>query len=86
MPASAPNVAHAPATKEASGQRREPSSLPRCAPLKVAPPSGSPAEPSPGHGASEAVRHRERVDGKDAGRAPLTSITNSMKYMSKFKL
>ena len=68
---SAPNVAHANATKEDQGRRRDPrsGSSPSGAPLQVAPPSASPAEPSPGHGSSEAGRRRERVDGEDAGRA-----------------
>ena len=41
-------------------------SSPSVVPLKVAPPSASPAEPNPGHGSSEAGRRRERVDGEDA--------------------
>ena len=66
---SAPNVAHVNATKGDQGRRRDPGSSPSGEPLKVAPPSASPAEPSPGHGSSEAGRRRERVDGEDAGRA-----------------
>jgi hypothetical protein len=79
--ASAPIVAHATATKEAPGRRWEPGSSPSCAPRKVAPPSASPAEPSPGHGASQAgCRHR--VDDEDAGRA---SSTPKM-FLCKFNI
>ena len=64
-------MAHANATKGDEGQRRDPGpgSSPSVAPLKVASPSASPAEPSLGHGSSEAGRRRERVDGEDAGPA-----------------
>ena len=54
------------ATKGDQGRRRDPGSSPSGEPLKVAPPSASPAEPSPGRGSSEAGRRRERVDDEDA--------------------
>ena len=44
-----------------------PGSSPSGVLLQVAPPSASPAEPSLGHGSSEAGRRRGRVDDEDAG-------------------
>src|SRR3954464_9789124 len=51
-------------------------------PHQVAPPSASPAEPSPGH--ESAGRRRGRVDGEDAGRASSTTNTSYMPAKSIF--
>ena len=64
--ASAPMQAHVTTTKEAPGRRRAGSSL-SCGHQKVAQPSTSPAEPSPGHGPLAQPGVLRRVDDKDAG-------------------
>ena len=45
-----------------------------CAPREVAPPSTSPAEPSPGHGPSDQAGLLRRVDDEDAGQASSMSM------------